>query len=133
MAKGNIIPALRYKDALAAIDWLCNTFGFERRLVVPGEEEGHVAHAQLVLGDGMVMLGTVRDDEYAIRPPVDAGCSTQGTVLVVDAIEAHYERAKAAGAEIVTELTEQPFGGSLYAARDPEGHVWFVGSYDPWA
>ena len=60
--KSNIIPGLRYRDAYAAIDWLCNVLGFERRLVVPGDAEGSVAHAQLVLGNGMIMLGSFSED-----------------------------------------------------------------------
>ena len=62
-ARGNIIPALRYRDAPAAIEWLCNVFGFAKHLVVPGPE-GNIAHAQLTLGNGMVMLGSVQDDEF---------------------------------------------------------------------
>ena len=83
----------------------------------------------------MFMLGSVRDDDTAktLKTPSDAGCVTGSNLIVVDEIDAHYERARAAGAEIVTELFEQPFGGKLYAVRDPEGHHWFVGSYDPWA
>ena len=54
----SIIPGLRYADAPAAIEWLCEAFGFEATLVVPGEEEGAIAHAQLVLGNGMIMLGS---------------------------------------------------------------------------
>ena len=73
-----IIPTLRYRDAAAAIDWLCEAFGFERHLVVPGED-GRIEHAQLTLGEplgpGMIMLGSVRDDEFGRlqRPPTDVG------------------------------------------------------------
>jgi uncharacterized glyoxalase superfamily protein PhnB len=55
--KCTVIPALRYRDAAAAIDWLCRAFGFERHLVVPGENGG-IAHAQLTMGNGMIMLGS---------------------------------------------------------------------------
>ncbi len=61
--KATMIPAIRYRDAVAAIDWLCEAFGFERHLVVPGEG-GAIAHAQLAFGNGMVMLGSARDDEF---------------------------------------------------------------------
>jgi uncharacterized glyoxalase superfamily protein PhnB len=132
--KSNIIPGVRYRDAAAAIEFLCTAFGFEKRLVVPGDD-GFVPHAQLTLGDGMIMLGTARDDEYGalISQPADVGGTTAAAYIVVDDIEPHYERAKAAGAEILIELTAQDYGGSAYTARDPEGHVWNFGSYDPWA
>lgn len=58
-----VIPTLRYRDAAAAIEWLCKAFGFEKHLVVPGEN-GAIAHAQLIFGNGMIMLGSARDDEF---------------------------------------------------------------------
>ena len=61
--KGNIIPGMRYRDAPAAIEWLCKAFGFEKRLVVPGEG-GTIRHSQLTLGNGMIMVGTAREDEF---------------------------------------------------------------------
>ena len=135
MTNGHVIPSIRYADAPAAIRWLCTTLGFEEHLVVPGEQPGTIAHAQHRHGGGMVMLGSERADEYSAlqKSPGQAGCVTQSTFVVVDGIETHYERARAAGAEVVTELTPQSYGGSLYSVRDPEGHHWFVGSYDPWA
>jgi len=134
-----IIPALRYRDAAAAIDWLCRAFGFESHMVVDGED-GLVAHAQLVYrhrgGDAMIMLGSVRDDEYGrllIAPQDAGGANTQSVYVVVDDVDAHHRRAAAAGADVVTPPEEQDYGGSLYTCRDPEGHVWSFGSYDPWA
>ena len=59
--KSSVIPTMRYRDAPAAIDWLCGVLGFSRHLVVPGED-GAIAHAQLVVGDGMIMLGSANDD-----------------------------------------------------------------------
>ena len=61
--KANIIPGMRYRDAPAAIEWLCDVLGFERHLVVPNED-GTIAHAQLVLGNGMIMLGSAHDDDF---------------------------------------------------------------------
>ena len=128
----SVIPTMRYRDAAAAIDWLCETLGFEKHLVVPGDN-GVVPHAQLVIGGGMVMLGSVRDDEVGelIRQPDQNGV-TQSAYIVVPDIEEHYEHAKSAGAEIVHELEAQDYGGQLYGCRDPEGHLWYCGSYDPW-
>lgn len=129
-----IIPALRYRDAAAAIEWLCRAFGFEEHLVVPGEG-GRIAHAQLTFGNGMIMLGSGHGGDYdaLLVQPADAGAVTQAPYIVVEAVDEHYARAKAAGAEIVIEIADQDYGGRLYACRDPEGHVWNFGSYDPWA
>lgn len=129
-----IVPALRYRDAAAAIDWLCAAFGFEKHLVVPGEN-GAIAHAQLTFGNGMIMLGSGHGGDYddLIVQPAAAGAVTQAPYIIVAEVDAHYERAKAAGAEIVMEIADQDYGGRLYICRDPEGHIWNFGSYDPWA
>ena len=133
--RASVIPALRYRDAAAAVEWLCKAFGFEKRLVVPGDD-GNVVHAQLVFGNGMVMLGSGRDGDYsdAVRPPADAGgVPSQGPYIVVADADAHHARAAAAGAEIVEKLADADYGGRGYSCRDPEGHVWSFGTYDPWA
>lgn len=133
-APATIIPALRYRDAVAAIEWLCRAFGFEEHLVVPGEN-GAIAHAQLTFGNGMIMLGSGRDGDYnkLIVSPDAAGGVTQAPYIVVAEVDEHYARAKEAGAEIVIDIADQDYGGRLYVCRDPEGHVWSFGSYDPWA
>lgn len=130
---GRIIPALRYRNATAAIDWLCNAFGFERKMVVPGEG-GSIAHAELTLGNGMIMLGDA-ETEYGwlVQPPAPpTRVNTQGTYVVVVDVDGHYARAKAAGAEIVLDIKTQDYGGRDYTCRDLEGHVWTFGTYDPW-
>lgn len=134
MPRVSIIPGMRYDDAFAAIDWLCATFGFERHLVVP-DDAGGVAHAQLTLGDAMIMLGSTHESAHdsLLKQPREAGAVTQSPYVVIADIDAHYERARNAGAEIVMALEEQHYGGKLYSARDPEGHLWNFGSYDPWA
>lgn len=133
-----IIPALRYRDAAAAVEWLCRAFGFERHLVVPGADGVGVVHAQLTFGpgkDGMIMLGPGSEGDYdkLLRDPKEAGGVTQSPYIIVAEVDTHHDRAKAAGAEIVTPPTDQDYGGRLYTCRDPEGHVWNFGSYDPWA
>lgn len=133
--KGSIIPGMRYKDAPAAINWLCRVFGFSQHLVVP-DHSGGIAHAQLVLGNGMIMLGSAREggefDSY-VRLPRDVGANTQSAYVVIKEIDEHYRHAMTAGAEIVYEIADQEYGGRLYSAMDPEGHLWNFGSYDPWA
>ena len=130
----NIIPSMVYHDAPAAIEWLCGVFGFDKRLVVPGEN-GAIAHAQLTLGGGMIMLGSTRHDEHGgfVRTPAELGANTQTAYIIVAEIDEHYQQAIAGGAEIVMEIADQDYGGRLYSARDPEGYLWRFGSYDPWA
>lgn len=129
-----LIPCLRYRNAPAAIAWLCAAFGFERRIVVPGPDDT-VVHAQLTLGDGMLMLGSVRQDEYGAKlkqPDEIDGCETQTVYIVVPDADATYARAKGAGAEITVEIHDETYGGRGFGCNDPEGRQWYVGSYDPW-
>ncbi|MGI9591700.1 MAG: VOC family protein [Myxococcota bacterium] len=135
--RASIIPTLRYQDARAAIAWLCRAFGFEEHLVVSGEADD-IAHAQLTLGEGngMIMLGSARDDDFGKlqRTPrqVD-GAGTQSPYIIVPDADAHHARAVAAGAEILMPLKDEDYGGRGYSCRDPEGHLWNFGTYDPWA
>ena len=130
-----VIPTIRYNDTAAAIEWLCEAFGFEKHLVVPGED-GTIVHAQLVFGNGMVMLGSARTSEFdRLQKPPSAlsGAVSQSPYIIVDDADKHYARAVAAAAEIVIEIKDEDYGGRGYSCRDPEGHVWNFGSYDPWA
>ena len=128
-----LIPLLRYRDAPAAIDWLCLVLECERRVVVP-DDGGTIRHAQLVLGRGLIMLGSVRDEEPLMLPP-DAigGRMTQAVSVVVADVDAVCARARAAGGRIDVEPMDADFLGRLATFRDPEGHLWIVGNYDPWA
>ena len=132
--KATVIPALRYRNAPAAIEWLCQTFGFEKHLVVPGE--GNVIeHAQLSFGNGMVMLGSVRDGEFGHlmkQPDEIGGAETQCAYLIVNDADAVYARAKAAGAKIAMEIKDEDHGGRGFGCYDLEGHLWYFGTYDPW-
>ena len=133
--KPNVIPSLRYRDAHAAIDFLCDVFGFERRAVYEGEG-GSVAHAELVFDGGMIMLGSdSKEGDFAklVRSPQSIDqVHTQSIYVVVEDCRAHYERAKKGGAIIVMELEDKNYGGAGYSCRDPWGYVWSFGSYDPW-
>jgi uncharacterized glyoxalase superfamily protein PhnB len=130
-----IIPALRYRDCAAAIEWLCAAFGFRRHAVYAGED-GLVQHAQLAFGGGMVMLGSVANGsawgERILQPDEAGGRETQAPYVVVADCAAHHARAVAAGAVIVEPLERKDYGGSGYSCRDPEGHLWSFGDYDPW-
>jgi len=130
-----IIPTMRYKDASEAIEWLCKAFRFKKHLVVPGENET-IAHAQLSFGNAMIMLGSENDNEYGklLRTPKDLnGFNTQSSYIVVEEIDEHYRGAIAAGAEIVLDIKDEEYGGRGYGCKDPEGYIWYFGSYNPWS
>jgi uncharacterized glyoxalase superfamily protein PhnB len=131
-----VIPSFRYKDAPKAIEWLCRAFGFEKQLVVPGEGET-IAHAQLVFGHGMIMLGSASTHgggyDDLVSTPAEAGTNTQSAYVVVEDADAHYASAKAAGAEMVLDIQDQDYGGRGYTCKDLEGYLWSFGDYDPWA
>jgi uncharacterized glyoxalase superfamily protein PhnB len=132
MSEQTIFPALRYRDAPAAIEWLGRALGFEARMVVDGAP-GTVAHAELTCGRAMVMLGSARPpdaDDYSAAAPPPGGSALY---MVVEDPDAHHERARAAGAEIVRALQDTDYGSREYSARDPEGNVWSFGTYQPWA
>lgn len=130
-----IMPALRYRNAPAAIEWLCNVFGFARHAVY-SNPDGTVGHAELTLGGGMIMLGSYRDDEYGrgFKSPQElGGVETRGAYIVVADTDAVYARAQAAGGAIVRALQNTNYGSREFSVKDPEGHSWSVGTYDPWA
>ena len=132
MAWPDLIPYIRYEDPRAMLDWLGRAFGFEARAVHEGDG-GQVEHAEVTFGTGMVMVGPTREDgaSTATTPRQLGGAATGGIYVVVDDPDAHCERARAAGAEIVRELTDQDYGSREYSARDPEGHTWSFGTYRP--
>ena len=120
-------PTFRYRDARTAIDWLVETLGFEVGMVVDGEGDRAVAHAQLTLGSGMIMLGSESDS--ADRWGRHAG---EGWVYVaVEDPDALHERAKAAGAEIVMAPMDTDYGSRDFALHDLEGNLWSFGTYRP--
>jgi uncharacterized glyoxalase superfamily protein PhnB len=131
-----VIPALRYRDAHAAIAWLVRVFGFKAEAVFDGPDNT-VAHAQLVLGNGMIMLGSASNQgemaKIAVQPDEIGMRSTASIYLVVEDAAGLYANAKAAGAEIVGELREMDYGGKAFGCLDLEGHYWSIGEYDPWA
>jgi len=135
--KVRIIPSIGYQDAKKAIKWLCEAFDFEEDAVYE-TEDGKVAHAQLTYKGNMIMLGSSDSgSEFSklIKHPSEiGGFVTQSAYVMIDddEIEAHYERAKRHGAEILLELKSEDYGGKNYTCKDPEGHIWNFGSYNPW-
>ena len=133
--RARIIPSMRYRNAPAAIDWLCKAFGFEQHLVVP-DGNGGIAHAQLTFGNGMIMLSSVGGGLFGklMKHPQDIdGCETQSAYVIVADCDAHCARAKASGATMLRDVQDEDYGGRGYTCRDLEGHIWSFGSYHPWA
>jgi uncharacterized glyoxalase superfamily protein PhnB len=134
-SRSTVIPALRYRDAPAAIEWLCSVLGFTRHAVYEGAG-GVINHAELALGGGMIMLGSMKDDEHGRRfkaPAELGGAETCSAYIVVPDADAVYARAQAAGATIVRPLQQMEYGSREFTVNDPEGHSWSVGTYDPWS
>ncbi len=87
--------------------------------------------AELRFGDGIVMLGTAGDNDFGLKTARELGAVNQGVYVIVDEIDAHYEKAVAAGAEVVRTLHDTDYGSRDYMVRDPEGNLWSVGTYRP--
>src|SRR5256714_12772691 len=115
--------SFRYRDARAAIDWLVEALGFEVGMVVDGEGDRDVAHAQLTWGSGMIMLGSEPSNPDRYGPRAGRGW----VYVAVDDPEGLYERAKAAGAEVLDEPHETDYGSRDFAIKDPEGNMWNFG------
>lgn len=122
-------PTLRYRDPAAAIGWLCDAFGFERHFVA--DDDGAVVHAQLRMGEGLLFLGPDDvADKYGMHSPLALNGTNQCVCVGLDGdIDAHCAAAREAGAAIVTEPYDTPYGAREYSCRDPEGHVWCFGTY----
>ena len=117
-----ISPIIPYRDLRAAIDFLCDAFGFERAAVHEGDD-GELQHVELSMGDDVIMPTGTRTGEPG---------HAQTYVVVGDA-DAHHERAQAAGAQITMQLRDTDYGSRDYAAKDPEGNTWYFGTYRPLA
>ena len=116
-----ISPYLYYRDILAAVAWLEAAFGFEK--ILEEHTERGTIHAEMRLGSGVIMMGQGGKEFEEAAAGGRVGQS-MGTFVWVDDVDAHYARARAHGAEITYELTDQAYGRN-YGARDPEGHDWF--------
>jgi uncharacterized glyoxalase superfamily protein PhnB len=107
--------------------------GFQKRSVAT-DSAGEIKHAQLTFGDSTILVFPVQDfasQKLVAHPDQVGGLETQACYLVVADVEAHFARAKASGTNIIFDVRGGPYGGKGYAGRDPEGHVWIFGTYDP--
>ena len=134
--KSAVIPGMRYRNALAAIEWLVRAFGFEKKAVYMGERDV-VMHAELTFGNGMVMIGSAESgtesSKWMAQPDEIGMRETQSSCLIVNDADVVYASAKAAGAVMVMDIADMPYGGRAFTCRDPEGHLWSIGTYDPWS
>ena len=119
-----VFPALRYADANAAIDWLVSAFGFEKGVVV-ADDAGVIAHAELWMNAGVVMLGQQNSPSDGASP------QNQSIYVAVDDADVLCARAKAAGAEVLSEPFDTDYGSREFGARDLEGFRWDFGTYRP--
>ena len=122
-----VVPYIAYDDAPAAIDFLCTAFGFEERFRIP-MPDGKLGHCELGLQDNVLMLASA-NDELGFQSPSSTKVVNALILCYVDDVDAHHEQAKAAGATILGEPEDQPYGDRSYRAVDPEGHKWFFATH----
>ena len=119
----HIVPFLYYEDPAAALAWLNRAFGAHERFRLTGPQGG-VAHAEIAIGNSVVMIGNV-GPRTRVRPTTVRA----GLYVFVDDVDAHCRQARAADAEIIDEPADLPFGDRTYLARDLEGHEWYFAQH----
>jgi uncharacterized glyoxalase superfamily protein PhnB len=125
-------PAMRFLDADRALRWLADAFGFEEAACYR-DDRGVVVHAEIRFHGALFFFGQERESDFPVKPP-SAGAAATGSVYVAvpaEEIDAHYERAKRAGAHIFRELCTTEYGSREYSVFDCEGHPWSFGTYRP--
>jgi uncharacterized glyoxalase superfamily protein PhnB len=119
-----VIPLLVYRDIQAAHDFLVRAFGFESS-GVDRTPDGQVVHGEVRVGDTVIWMHRVTADHQLASPQQQTTDAGGGMVVYVPDVDAHFAQARAAGATIDSEPTNQPYGQREYGARDPEGHRWW--------
>lgn len=122
-ASPGIVPSLVYKDPLTAIGWLERAFGFELSMMVK-DPDGKLAHIEMALGDALIYVGDDQWGDHLAYPSALGGKNTQILSVNVPDVNAHYERARKAGARIAAEPQDQFYGDRVYRCFDCEGHYW---------
>ena len=131
-----VVPFIGYEDAAAAIEWLERAFCFRENRDARYEENGTITHAEVELEGGTIYLSTpagyasprtLRGESEAARRSYDNPWVIDGHFVEVGDVDAHYERARAAGATILHGPDEPGHGLRVYSAEDPEGHRWMFG------
>jgi uncharacterized glyoxalase superfamily protein PhnB len=130
MSRQNIFPALRYRDSDAALAWLTEAFGTAQRDVYR-DEHGRIQHAELKLGDELIMIGSYNEHGFLGGSAPDPRAGTLSLYISVRDPDAVHARASRAGAEVVRELTDTGYGSREFSVRDLEGNLWSFGTYNP--
>jgi PhnB protein len=117
-----ITPYLLYEDVGGALKFLAKAFGFRKYGAQKVGPDGKISHAAMQLGDGVIMMGCPGS---GYRNPMRLGHATQHLYVNVKAVDKHFERARKAGATILEQPADTPYGHRRYGATDPEGHEWY--------
>ena len=121
-----LASSISYREPMRMLEWLEQAFGFERVMLIV-DADGNLAHSEMRFGSSLIYVGSEWSDDHR-SPASIGGKNTQSLhVQVAEDVDAHCERARAAGAEIFVEPSDQFYGDRTYRARDPEGHIWTVG------
>ena len=134
MEKSIIIPGLLYHNAPEMIEWLCQAFGFEIKLIIGGENKT-INHAHLIIGNSGIMISSAEkyaQHTFCKTPNEVGGIGTVELIVYIKEVDKHYENAKLHKAEIIMDIEDKPYGGRGYCCKDKEGHVWVFSSYNPW-
>lgn len=128
-----LIPTTRYRDCEVALGFLRDVLGLSE-VAVHRDADGQIVHGELALDGGMFLFGPEMDNDFGklMTAPGDIGGRVTSTVyMIVQDVAAHHSRAVAAGADVVQPLYDTGRDGAEYSLRDPGGHIWSIGSYDP--
>ena len=121
----NLVSAVIYRDPKAALKWLEEAFGFELFMLIE-DAEGNLAHSEMRFGNAAVMVGNEWSADHKSPASLDGKTTQTVNIHVPDDVDAHCERARRAGAQIIAEPETQFYGDRTYRCRDPEGHIWTV-------
>lgn len=128
---GDVYPSLIYDNASKMIDWLSQAFGFTARLVVPGPND-RIEHSELTYGAAVIMVASPSPERGFVSPRRQTGVSQALSIRVEDP-DTHYTTAMAAGAVLIRPMKDEDYGSRGYMVKDPEGHIWYFGTYRPGA
>ena len=122
----NLTSAICYREPKAALTWLEKAFGFDLVFLVE-DAEGNLAHSEMRFGDSVVMIGNEWSTDHKSPASIDGKNTQTVHIQLKDGeLDAHCERARAAGAEIIAEPSNQFYGDRTYRCKDFEGHIWTV-------
>ena len=124
--RNSLTSALCYRNPKAALDWLEKAYGFEPAMII-SDANGDIAHSEMRFGECLIMIGNEWTEDHKSPASIEGKNTQTVHVHLEEDIDAHCERARKAGAEILMEPETQFYGDRTYRARDPEGHIWTFG------